>query len=158
MRHNYVHVFFAAILIALFAVGTTTVHAQRTTLWDTANRQQTRSNPAAGSQATAAAAAIANVRHVADCVNFSGGSTTAPALTALTVNLRDGASGAGTVIWSQQVVVSNATGQNVPPFGVCGLNLPGTANTAMTLEFSAALANLVESVALTYYDVNTAGQ
>lgn len=112
------------------------------------------STPATGSQATASIAAEAAVRHVADCVAFSGGSVAAPALTALTVNLRDGATGAGTVIWSYQVIVNAATGQNVAPFSVCGLNLTGTTNTAMTLEFSAALANLTQSVSVSGYNVN----
>ncbi len=117
-------------------------------------RWQVISNPAAGAQATAAKAAGGGVvRHVADCVSFSAGSTAAPALTALTVNLRDGASGAGTVIWSEQVVISASTGQNVAPFSVCGLNLIGSTNTAMTLEFSASLANLIESVSVSGYDV-----
>lgn len=112
------------------------------------------SNPAAGSQATASIAAESAVRHVADCISFSAGSTTAPALTALTVNLRDGATGAGTVIWTKQVIVPNSTGQNVTPFAFCGLNLVGTTNTAMTLEFSASLANLIEEVSLSGFNVN----
>jgi hypothetical protein len=85
---------------------------------------------------------------VADCISFSAGSTTAPALTALTVNLRDGATGAGTIIWTHEVIVANATGQNVPPFSTCGLMLPGTTNTAMTLEFSALLTNLIQAVSI----------
>ena len=110
-------------------------------------------NPAAGSQATASIAAEASVRHVADCISFSAGSTTAPALTALTVNLRDGSTGAGTIIWTHQVVISNATGQNTEPFAICGLNLPGTTNTAMTLEWSASLANLIEAVSISGFNV-----
>jgi hypothetical protein len=105
-------------------------------------------NPAASSQATASIAAEGGVRHVADCIAFSAGSTTAPTLTALTVNLRDGATGAGTIIWTHEVVVSNATGQNVAPFSTCGLNLVGTTNTAMTAEFSSSLTNLIEAVSL----------
>jgi hypothetical protein len=113
-----------------------------------------RINPSAGVQASASKAAGTNgVTHVADCVTFSAGSTTAPALTSLTMNLRDGASAAGTLIWSQEIVIPAATGQNVAPFSFCGLNLIGSANTAMTLEFSAGLANLIETVTLTGYDV-----
>jgi hypothetical protein len=111
------------------------------------------SNPAVSNQATASIAAEGGVRHVADCVAFSAASTTAPSLTALTVNLRDGATGAGTVIWSYQLAAANATGQNVTPFSTCGLNLVGTTNTALTLEFSALLTNLVESVSLSGYNV-----
>lgn len=112
------------------------------------------SNPAVSTQATASLAAEAAVRHVADCVSFSGGSTTAPALTALTINLRDGATGAGTIIWTHEVIVGAATGQNVPSFTACGLNLVGTTNTAMTLEYSALLTNLIESVSISGFNVN----
>jgi len=112
------------------------------------------SNPAAGSQATASIAAESAVRHVADCIAFSAASTSAPVATALTVNLRDGATGAGTIIWTYQTVVLAATGQNISPFSVCGLNLPGTTNTAMTLEWSASLANLIQSVSVSGYNVN----
>jgi hypothetical protein len=111
-------------------------------------------NPAAGTQAVASIAAEGSVRHVADCISFSGGSTTAPALTALTVNLRDGATGAGTIIWTHEVVISNATGQNVLPFSTCGLNLVGTTNTAMTLEYSAGLANLIEATSISGFNIS----
>lgn len=112
------------------------------------------SNPAAGSQGTASIAAEAAVRHVADCVAFSAAATAAPALTALTINLRDGATGAGTVIWTYQVVITVGTGQEVAPHSICGLNLPGTTNTAMTLEWSASLANLIESVSISGFNVS----
>lgn len=112
------------------------------------------SNPAASSQASASLAAEASVRHVADCITFSAGATTAPALTALTVTLRDGAAGAGTVLWTHQVVIPASTGQSVAPHSVCGLNLVGTTNTAMTLEFSALLLNLAEAVSLSGFNVN----
>lgn len=112
------------------------------------------SNPAAGSQATASIAAEVDVRHVADCVSFSAAATTAPALTALTINLRDGATGAGTVIWTKQVAITVGVGQEVAPFQACGLNLVGTTNTAMTLEWSASLANLIQEVSLSGFNVN----
>jgi hypothetical protein len=111
------------------------------------------SAPAVSNQASASIAAEGGVRHVCDCVAFSAASTTAPSLTALTINLRDGASGAGTVIWSYALAAPNSTGQNVSPFTVCGLNLVGTTNTAMTAEFSSLLTNLVESVSLSGYNV-----
>jgi hypothetical protein len=68
--------------------------------------------------------------------------------------VRDGATGAGTVIWTYQTAISAVTGQNVAPFSVCGLNLVGTTNTAMTLEFQALLTNLIESVSISGYNVN----
>jgi hypothetical protein len=111
------------------------------------------SAPAAGSQATASIAAEAGVRHVADKVCFSAASTTAPVLTQLSINLRDGATGAGTVIGTWTVAISAATGQNVSPYCTPQLNLSGTTNTAMTAEFSAALANLFQAVTLTGFNV-----
>ena len=110
------------------------------------------STPAAGSQATATKAGAQAVRHVADCVSFSGGATAAPVATALQINLRDGATGAGTILWTVTVVAPATTGTTIPTYSVCGLNLVGTVSTAMTIEFSSLLANLSESVTLTGYD------
>lgn len=112
------------------------------------------STPAAGTQATASrAAGSASTRHVADCANYSAGAIAAPAATALQINLRDGATGAGTVLWSLTIVAPASAGQHVNGH-VCGLNLIGSLATAMTLEFSAALASESQSVTLTGYDVN----
>lgn len=112
------------------------------------------SNPAAGNQASASIASEASVRHVVDCVSFSASAGAAPTLTALTLNIRDGASGAGTVIWTWNLEIAAATGQSVVPHSICGLNLVGTTATAMTVEFSASLANLAESVSISGYNVN----
>lgn len=112
------------------------------------------SNPAAGSVASLVWASEASVRHVADCITFSASAVVAPVLTSLTINLRDGASGAGTVLMSWQVAIGAATGQSVAPHSICGLSAVGTTATAMTIEFSAALANLSESVSFTGYNVN----
>ena len=120
---------------------------ERTSRWSVIH------NPAAGSQAIASIAAEGSVRHVIDCVGFSAGSTTAPALTALTVNLRDGATGAGTIIWTHEIVIANSTGQNAGPFSTCGLNLVGTTNTAATFEWSAGLANLIQAANFSGWNV-----
>lgn len=109
--------------------------------------------PATGSQATASkAAGAAGVRHVADCVSYSAAAAVAPAATTLVVSLRDGASGAGTVLWTT-VVVAPATSATHVNFNFCGLNLIGSSATAMTLEFNNPLASENESVTLTGYDV-----
>lgn len=127
-------------------------------LTEKAARWSAISNPSAGSKATASAAAgAAGVRHVADCISFSAASdSTGSAGTDLTVNLRDGATGAGTVIFTWQVGAA-ASGaaviQTVAPYSVCGLNLVGTAATAMTLEFSAALAHQIQAVSISGYDI-----
>ncbi len=117
-------------------------------------RWSVNSNPAVSTQATASkAAGGAGVRHVVDCISFSSGATTAPgAATALTVQVRDGASGAGTIIWERRVVAPASTG-TFNEFATCGLNLIGTANTAMTIEWSALLTSLFESVSLSGYSV-----
>lgn len=122
--------------------------AERGSRWSTTN------NPAAGTQASASRAAgpTSSTRHVADCVTASAGASAAPAATNLALNLRDGASGAGTIIWLTQIVAA-ATAAQHGTVTICGLNLIGSANTAMTLEFSAGLANEFESVTLTGYDV-----
>lgn len=111
------------------------------------------SAPAAGTQGTTSkTAGSTGVRHVADCVSYSAGAIAAPAATTLTINLRDGATGAGTVIWTKTVTIP-ATAAPHYDNNFCGLNLIGTAATAMTLEFSASLASESESVTLTGYDV-----
>lgn len=113
------------------------------------------STPAAGTQASASkAAGAAGVSHVVDCIGFSASDVVVPVLTALTVDLRDGASGAGTIIWQYSFAATAVLGEILPPHSICGLNIKGTAATAMTIEFSAALANLSENVNLTGYDVN----
>ena len=113
------------------------------------------SQPAVSTQATFSKAAVAGVRHVADCVSFSGvTNSTAPTATQLQINLRDGATGAGTVIWTQTVIPPATISVTAfAPFSVCGLALIGSPNTAMTLEFSASLTNLFESVAISGYDL-----
>lgn len=113
--------------------------------------------PAAGTQATASIAAEAGVRHVMDCIGFSA--TASGVTTAAQVNLvvRDGATGAGTVIWRYTLAYPAAAAAGVveiPPFSFCGLNLVGTTNTAMTVEFSAGAANLQEQTNLSGFNVN----
>ena len=110
--------------------------------------------PAANTQATISkAAGGAGVRHV--CTGILATLTagvTAPAAVALTVELRDGATGAGTVIWQGRMSLGAIAGQNAPPIQIAGLSIVGSANTAMTLEFSAAGgANTLESVSLAGY-------
>lgn len=96
-------------------------------------------SPAANTQATASAAAAgAGVRWVCTAIHVGiacGG--TAPTATSGTWNLRDGATGAGTVLWSGELGVP-ATAGATQGMSITDLWIPGTANTAMTLEFAAA--------------------
>ncbi|MDB5308144.1 MAG: hypothetical protein JWO38_2346 [Gemmataceae bacterium] len=114
------------------------------------------SNPGANTQASASqAAGGAGVRHVCTGLSFSiasGG--TAPTAAQLVVNLRDGATGAGTVLHSWTIAIPATTGA-FNSFEMVGLNIVGSANTAMTLEFAAAGgANTYEACNLTGYDVS----
>lgn len=89
-----------------------------------------------------------SVRHVATSITACRGDTVAavPAQ----INLRDGATGAGTIIRSWVIgvsVINEATCVDLS-----GLNMTGTANTAMTLEFAAAgSATSLSTVTLTGY-------
>jgi hypothetical protein len=107
-------------------------------------------SPGAGNQASAVQGAGATgVQHVCDCVSFTGGATSAPSLTQLSVNLLDG----NTVVASCLVFPGAAVGQNVKSPPICGLNIMGSTATAMTLQWSAGLANEYEAVTMTGYDV-----
>lgn len=128
--------------------------AQLTTLpgqWSVSNAA------AANTQATASkAAGGAGVRHVFTGISASlaSGSTavTVPATPVLVV-VRDGATGAGTIIWQRYVSVITTAG-GCASIDLSGLNIPGSANTAMTVEFNAAGGvGSFESVSMQGYTV-----
>lgn len=106
--------------------------------------------PGAAAQATitraAAGAGLKNVCNSISAAFVAGG--TAPAAATITLNLRDGATGAGTILWSKTLGVQAAAGSG-QHIDLGGISIVGSANTAMTLEFSAAgAANTLESVAM----------
>jgi hypothetical protein len=111
--------------------------------------------PAAAAQATITkAASTTGVMFVADCVTatFVAGAA-APSAVQVTVVLRDGASGVGTVKWAAVMSLPATAGASAAPVQVCGLGIRGTANTAMTLEFTAGGgSNTVEAVSLRGHD------
>lgn len=107
--------------------------------------------PAVSTQATATkAAGGASVRHVCRSICYTHDAVAAQ--TAITINLRDGATGAGALLWSKTIklaIAAQPLDVNIP-----GLNIFGSANTAMTLEFSGApVATNTQSVAMTGYSV-----
>lgn len=109
--------------------------------------------PAAGAQATISRAAVAATRHV--CTGFiidGAAGLAAPVATILTWALRDGASGAGTILASGILTVPATIAFDMSPIIASGLNIPGSINTAMTVEWSAGLANFSETVSLFGYD------
>lgn len=107
--------------------------------------------PAANTQATVTrAAGGAGVRHV--CQGISA-STTGAGTDNLTVRLRDGATGAGTILWECYVPRNPTLPYNA--INVTGLRIVGSPNTAMTLEFSGATSgNGFAGVALTGFDAS----
>ena len=73
---------------------------------------------------------------------------TAPTAVNLTINLIAGASGGTTYLW-QTTVSLPATAGAATGFAITGLAIRGTADTAMTLEFSAAGGlSTIESVTM----------
>lgn len=113
--------------------------------------------PATVTQATATkSAGAAGVRHIATSVTATlcAGASSITAAAPLVVNLRDGASGAGTIVWSTIINVPIAAAQ-CTGVALSGLNVVGSTATAMTLEFNAAGGtNSYESVSLTGHDAN----
>lgn len=114
------------------------------------------SAPASGSQAQAVKAAQANNRHVIDCIVFSANSTAAVTATDVTLSVLDGA----TPIWSANTALLAAAGTGSfvlngvsPSNGICGLNIVGSVNTAMTGQFSAGVTGAAEVVTMTGYDI-----
>lgn len=113
--------------------------------------------PAANTQATASrAAGAAGVRHVCRGLTATlAAGAVAPAAIQVNVVLRDGASGAGTVLWAAAMALPATAGATAAPLSVMDMWIVGTAATAMTLEFSAAGgANTVEAVTLVGTDIS----
>lgn len=80
--------------------------------------------------------------------------TVAPAVTNVLCNLRDGASGAGAILWSV-LMATQAVAGDKDDYTSDGHNIVGTAGNAMTLEYVAAGgANTLETVALGGYDAS----
>jgi hypothetical protein len=105
--------------------------------------------PTSATQATINKAAVSGFKHVCTAITATV-ACGATAQTPLNVYLRDGTTGAGTVLWSCTL---SAPANGVGGLTVTGLSITGSTNTAMTLEFSAAgVAASVEAVSLSGYD------
>lgn len=110
--------------------------------------------PAVSIQATTFQPASATgARHVCTAVCFGWSASTAVAATTVTVKLIDGVSGGALVLWAWQFALTAATALPVI-IPVTDLAIVGSINTAMTLEFSALLVNLMQFVNMTGYDVS----
>ncbi len=107
--------------------------------------------PAAATQATASkGAGGGTVRHVATTITACSAQA-GTAQTPIAINLRDGATGAGTILrtWKISSII-----QDSKCVEASGLAMIGTANTAMTIEFAAAgVAASEQTVTLTGFSV-----
>jgi hypothetical protein len=106
--------------------------------------------PVAATQATITRAASPGTgRHVCTSITAHLGAVAVNGTQIL--NLRDGTTGAGTILWSARLgplVVGSSD-----HIELTGLNIVGSANTAMTLEFAAApAATNFETVSMTGHD------
>ena len=102
-----------------------------------ANSWQISNVAAANTAATVSKAAGTSAqRHVCTGFMFTFSSLGAPTPEVIVLQIRDGATGAGTVIWSGSFSLPAVAGES-KAFGLTGLWLVGTAATAMTIETAA---------------------
>lgn len=104
----------------------------------------------AGAQATASVAALTGGgKYIVTGFCFSIGASSSTSIAAVTVgaNVIDGASGGSTFLWRELLTVTSTGGSVFRN----GLNLVGSTNTALTVEFSGGISNAFEAVNLTYH-------
>lgn len=103
--------------------------------------------PGGNTQATTTRAAVAGQRHVCTSIHASLAGTGVSGL--VNVLLRDGASGVGAVLWNGVMIIAAGESRSID---LGGLDILGSVNTAMTLEFDAAGGvNTEEAVSITGY-------
>lgn len=107
--------------------------------------------PGGGATATVTiAAAAAGVRNVASTVQWELQTGAGGAAGVFRVRLRDGASGVGPILRSWLAGTDGTQGHG-DKVELSGLAIPGSVNTAMTLEFASGAANIFQSVGLGVY-------
>lgn len=105
----------------------------------------------AGGQATVARAASSGTTHFVQCFAGSMAATAATACAPTTLVIRDGACGAGTILFELDLGAPNSAGAT-SSFGLCDLNIQGSPGQAMCAEFVAGAASCIESVNLVGVD------
>lgn len=109
-------------------------------------------DPPAGSVASASQGAAGGVVHV--CHGFSATlavGAAAPIAGVYDVFVRDGAPGVGSILWAEGIAISASPGDRAR-VGMSGLDIPGTAGAAMTVEFNGApQANVYQRVSMSGY-------
>lgn len=105
--------------------------------------------PAAATRPTITKAAVVGQRNVCTAITVTLSSTAAPTAGNVQFVLRDGATGAGTILWAGSLSIPAVAG-NSRDINLGGLWIEGTTNTALTLEAIAApAAATFASVAMT---------
>jgi hypothetical protein len=109
--------------------------------------------PAANTVATVSQAAAGGLRHVCTSIYALLTNGVVAAQGNATLNLRDGASGAGTLLWTMDMAIP-ATAGTTRVIQLSNLNIVGSGGLAMTLEFVAAAgANTFEMVNICGFDM-----
>jgi hypothetical protein len=107
------------------------------------------SAPAAATAPSATRAAVAGVRHILRSIQASVNATAAQG-TPIVFVVRDGATGVGTILWQDRIIVPIGFTDDI---SVSGLNIAGTTGNAMTVEATAApAATNFATVSATGYD------
>lgn len=111
---------------------------------------------ALNTRATTTRAAVANARHI--CTMIYAKVTALPAIAAgpVVLSLRDGISGAGASLFTTRMLSGGATSTTAQSdiVQLSGMQIVGSTNTAMTLEFDAAAGpSTYENLNMTGYDV-----
>lgn len=92
--------------------------------------------PSTATQATVARNSNASGRHVLTAFHVSFSTVATTSATLIRWVIRDGATGAGTILW--QGTMNQGVANTNYAEGMTGLALIGSTNTAMTIEFTAA--------------------
>ena len=109
--------------------------------------------PGTGVLASVTKAAAPGVIHTADYFHFSFlQNNAAPVVAIVSTYLRDGASGVGAIIWATHLGVPATNGAHDDVTAGPLLGQKGTIGNAMTVEFSAAAATMIEDTVLIGYD------
>lgn len=96
-------------------------------------------------------------RHVVTAFSFRISSIINLAAATIGCAVIDGGSGGTTVLWQEQMSVTTLGASPMEIFRN-GLNIAGSVNTALTIEFSGAVTGGFQSVNLSFHDIGGIGQ
>lgn len=105
-----------------------------------------RHQPNSATQATCSAPAVTGAKNVCTSLSFQVTTLgTNPTAADLLIHLRDGATGAGTILRTWLIRVPASANANLALVDIGGLWIEGSTGTAMTLETSAAPGTNVQA-------------